>query len=539
MAHDRRGRLPAGPDPPVRAVTGRPSRPRPASWPWPVLRLRSASRRGPADQLPTPAARRIIRLNNGFQLLFNLLWWMPVFYAYQREAGLSDGEIFGIQSVYYVAFCLFEIPTGMVADRIGARNCLRAGAVVMTAANLAPVLSPSYPGFLLHFLAIAAGRSLTSGAASAYLYDGLRAEGCDAHYLKAEGTARALGLAAKVVCWPLVGPLMALAHPAPYVLSAASAAGSLVCAVALPRLARAHGDGRPGNRPDKEPATGGSAAGGRRRAAFWHDAGAALRCVRATPWLALVMVQGVAVFTLSRICQVNLFQPILLDHGIGETSHGGVLAAMTVAEAVASARPQWLSRKLPPVAWVSLLSLALAGTLAALTLGGPWTVVVLLCVFAAITGFAYPVQRKLVNDAIPAHAPRATLLSVESIVDRGVCALVAVAVGAYLSAGRLDALLWHSALATAVVMTVLHLLLRRLGSGRGRAARTEREIRTARTAHTAHMARTSAVRGEGPGPGTADRPSATPADPVREDAASYGERPFADSSGEPPEGRTR
>ncbi|MFC8128278.1 MFS transporter [Streptomyces sp. NPDC057302] len=407
---------------------------------------RPASGKGAGSGL-TETARRIIRLNYGFQLLFNLLWWMPVFYAYQKAAGLSDGQIFGIQSIYYVAFCLFEIPTGLIADRIGTRNCLRAGAVVMTAANLAPVVSASYTGFLVHFLAIAAGRSLTSGAASAYLYDGLRAEKCDEHYLKAEGTARALGLAAKVVCWPLVGPLMAVAHSAPYVLSAASAAGSLACAVALPRLAGA------------AVATE-KAEGGRRGGAFLRDAGSALRCVASSRWLALVMVQGVAVFTLSRICQVNLFQPILLDHGIAEASHGGVLAAMTVAEAVASARPQWLSRRLPPVAWVSILSLALAGTLAAMTLGGPWAVVALLCLFAAATGFAYPVQRKLVNDAVPAHAPRATLLSVESIVDRAVCALAAVAAGAYLSAGHLDALLWHSALATAVLLGAFQLLLR-------------------------------------------------------------------------------
>ncbi|MFE7544114.1 MFS transporter, partial [Streptomyces platensis] len=373
--------------------------------------LRTRRSRPAGAPLP-PRARRIIRLNNGFQLLFNLLWWMPVFYAYQREAGLSDGEIFGIQSIYYVAFCLFEIPTGMVADRIGARNCLRAGAVVMTAANLAPVFAPSYTGFLVHFLAIAAGRSLTSGAASAYLYDGLEAEGAGEHYLKAEGQARALGLAAKVLCWPLVGPLMAVAHPTPYVLSAASAAGSLVCAVVLPRQATVRSGG-PGRGK-------GSSRGG---PVFLRDAVSALRWVWATPWLALLMVQGVAVFTLSRICQVNLFQPVLLDHGIPESSHGGVLAAMTVAEAVASARPQWLGRRLSPVAWVSLLSLAMAGTLAGSTLGGPWTVIALLCVFAAVTGFAYPLQRKLVNDAIPAGAPRATLLSVESIVDRGVCAL--------------------------------------------------------------------------------------------------------------------
>ncbi|MFH8346418.1 MFS transporter [Streptomyces sp. NPDC018045] len=410
----------------------------------------------PAATTLTGTARRIIRLNYGFQLLFNLLWWMPVFYAYQKAAGLTDGQIFGIQSIYYVAFCLFEIPTGLIADRIGTRNCLRAGAVVMTAANLAPVVSSSYAGFLVHFLAIAAGRSLTSGAASAYLYEGLRAERCEEHYLKAEGTARALGLAAKVLCWPLVGPLMALAHPAPYVLSAVSAAGSLLCAVALPRSAASVGAG--GSASSVRTGKARAARGG--RSTSLGDAKAALRCIASSPWLALVMVQGVAVFTLSRICQVNLFQPILLDHGIGESAHGGVLAAMTVAEAVGSARPQWLGRRLTPVAWVSVLSLALAGTLAGITLGGPWVVVTLLCVFAAAAGFAYPIQRKLVNDAVPAGAPRATLLSVESIVDRAVCALAAVAVGAYLSAGRLDALLWHSALATAVLLGVFQLVLR-------------------------------------------------------------------------------
>ncbi|GGO49177.1 MFS transporter [Streptomyces daqingensis] len=444
-------------------MSGRPPRPR------------SSAR--PAATPLTATARRIVRLNYGFQLLFNLLWWMPVFYAYQKDAGLSDGQIFGIQSIYYVAFCLFEIPTGLIADRIGTRNCLRAGAVVMTAANLAPVFSASYTGFLVHFLAIAAGRSLTSGAASAYLYDGLRAERCDEHYLKAEGTARALGLAAKVLCWPLVGPLMALAHPAPYVLSAVSAAGSLACAVALPRLAGppAEAGTSPSGRKGRPSAGKASGTGGRGRSTSLGDARAALRCIASSPWLALVMVQGVAVFTLSRICQVNLFQPILLDHGIAEASHGGILAAMTVAEAVGSARPQWLGRRLTPVAWVSVLSIALAVTLAGITLGGPWTVVVLLCLFAAAAGFAYPVQRKLVNDAVPAHAPRATVLSVESIVDRGVCALAAVAVGAYLSAGRLDALLWHSALATAVLLGVFQLVLRsdvllRVSDGGPRAA---------------------------------------------------------------------
>ncbi|MFY4722952.1 hypothetical protein [Streptomyces sp. LaBMicrA B280] len=205
-----------------------------------------------------------------------------------------------------------------------------------------------------------------------------------------------------------------------------------------------------------------------------------------------------AVFTLSRICQVNLFQPMLLHHGIGESDTGGVLAAMTVAEAVASARPQWLGSRLSPTAWVSLLSVALAATLAGTTVGGPWTVAALLCGFAAITGFCYPVQRKLINDAIPKGAPRATLLSMESIVDRGVCALAAVAAGAFLAAGRLDALLWQSAAVTCVLIPVLHLALRRAN----RAART-REAGTAPG--------TAAGSGQA-GPLPAEEPVALPVD---------------------------
>ncbi|MCZ0990830.1 hypothetical protein O1M54_44290 [Streptomyces diastatochromogenes] len=200
---------------------------------------------------------------------------------------------------------------------------------------------------------------------------------------------------------------MSVAHQSPYVLSAASAAGSRLRPRPAPDRRRRHGRGGEHS----------WAAEG----ALLRDTGAALRTLRSSPWLALLMVQGVAVFTLSRICQVNLFQPVLLEHGIAESSHGSVLAAMTVAEAVTSARPQWLSRRLSPAAWVSLLSVALAAALAGTTVGGPWAVAGLLCAFAAITGFGYPVQRKLINDAIPKGAPRATLLSVESIVDRGVC----------------------------------------------------------------------------------------------------------------------
>ncbi|MEU3777632.1 MFS transporter [Streptomyces sp. NPDC032472] len=395
---------------------------------------------------PPAAVLRVIRLNNGFQLLFNLLWWMPVFYQYQRQAGLSDSQIFGIQSVYYVAFCLLEIPTGFIADRIGQRRCMQLGAAAMTAANLLPVVSPSFAGFMAHFLAVATARSLVSGASSAYLYEYLHEHAADAHYVQAEGTARALGLWAKIACWPLVGMVMHVRHEAPYVLTALSALGSLTCAAALPAIAAPHGGVHPPAKRD------GLLASGRQ----------AVQVLGTARSLGPLMVQGVAVFTLARICQVNLFQPLLLEKGLPVTDHGAVLSAMTVAEAVGSARTGWLRSRTSDTTAVTVLSVVMALTLAATTLTGKPGTVLWLCVFAAAAGLAYPVQRNLINAAIPPTPYRATLLSVESIVDRGVCALVALAVGAYLAADRLDALLVHAAVGTCLLLLVVDVVLARL-----------------------------------------------------------------------------
>ncbi|MFC6982106.1 hypothetical protein [Streptomyces cirratus] len=169
-----------------------------------------------------------------------------------------------------------------------------------------------------------------------------------------------------------------------------------------------------------------------------------------------------AVFTLARICQVNLFQPLLLEKHLPVADHGAVLSAMTVAEAVGSARTGWLRGRLSDTTVVTVLSVVMALTLAATTLsGGPGTIL-WLCVFAAAAGLAYPVQRNLINAAIPPTPYRATLLSVESIIDRGVCALVALAVGAYLAADRLDALLVHAAVGTCVLLLVVGVVLGRL-----------------------------------------------------------------------------
>jgi predicted MFS family arabinose efflux permease len=400
----------------------------------------------------TPEVARAVRLTYGFQFFFGLLLWIPIFYEYQKRLGLSDAEIFGIQSIYYIAFCLLEIPTGMVADRFDYRTSLWLGASVLVVANLVPVLAGNYTGFLVHFLLIALARSLISGAQSAYLYEYLHAHDAGHLYLKAEGVGRSYSLVGKIVYWPVIGLLMQWNMPSPYWLTAINAAIAVVLALRLPPIP---GWQRPEGRTSK----------------LLAGVGGAFGSLRTSRWLLLLMVQGIAMFTLVRILQVNLFQPVLDSKDVPVAWYGSVLAAMTIFEAIAAARPHWLSRRIGPARSVFLLTIVMALAIGFVVPSGGVVTIVLLCLFSVTAGMSFPIQKKLLNDAIPDSRYRATLLSMESIMDRAVCAVVAVALGAYLSGGRLDEFLVLSSVVTVIVMALLAGLLIAVRTTRRRRAR--------------------------------------------------------------------
>ncbi|MQS39684.1 MFS transporter [Streptomyces katsurahamanus] len=396
-----------------------------------------------------PGARRVIRTYNGFKLFTGLLWWLPVFYVYQRHSGLSETEIFRIQSIYYLAFCLLEIPTGALADRFDYRRFVQIGATLLTAANLVPVLWPSYRGFLAHFLLIALANSLVSGAGSAYLYEWLQRGGAVAAYQQAEGSGRAYALTGRIVCLPAAGVLMEWRTPSPYVLSALCCAVGVLLALRLPALPPGPGDS---TGPDGD---------GRRKSWSPRDQLAAGRMLRRSPLLALVMAQGVAVFTLVRVGQTNLFQPVLAAKDLPLAGFGVMMAGTTLFELAGAARSGWL-RRLGEVRAVFLLTAVMALALALLVPAGLIGAAICLCVFSLAAGLVFPIQRQLVNGAIPGSAHRATLLSTESLIDRAVCALVVLALGGYLSRGQMNQFLVHVAIGTILLMGVLAVLVHRV-----------------------------------------------------------------------------
>jgi MFS family permease len=394
---------------------------------------------------PARSGRRVTRLYQGFQLCTGLLWWLPIFYVYQRDIGLSDREIFGIQSIYYTAFLLLDIPTGALADRFDYRQFLGGGAAALTLANVLPVVWPGYAGFLVHFLLIAFGNSLISGAGSAYLYEYLHRTGAGPTYRQAEGGGRAYSLVGRVACLPAAGVLMQWYRPAPYLLSAASTAIAVLIALRLPAL------------PDTGPQPPARAAEPVRVAMR-----RAWRVLCRSRLLVLLMAQGIAIFTLVRICQANLFQPILTAKHLPIAGFGVVMGVTTAFEAAGAARPAWLRRHLGDIRAVFVLTVAMAGCLALVVVSGLAATVAVLCVFSLAAGVSFPIQRQLVNDAITDMRCRATLLSIESLLDRAVCALVIALLGVYLGRGAMNEFLVHVGVATVALMAVLAVAIRQV-----------------------------------------------------------------------------
>ena len=379
-----------------------------------------------------------------FQLLFNLLLWVPVFYEVQKQLGLNDPQIFRIQSIYYLVFCFLEFPTGYLADRFGYKASIIGGAVTLVVANLIPIVSGNYLGFLSHFCLIALARSLISGAGSAWLYEFLKSHGEESLYRKVEGDARFYALVARVVSWAAVGYLMTLGLLLPYWVSAANALFAAFLAMSLPNIRLRNTEAA------------------KRTASLVGGISTAAAIVAKTPYLFLLMLQGVGIFILVRVLQVNLYQPIMSDKAFATASFGVIMSVMTIFEAFGSKLAHRVRSLSNDLSTVTVSTLILSFTLIGISLGNQVFVIAGFCIFSLAAGVAFPVQKQLLNDAITYPGQRATILSMESLIDRALCAVVVLPLGGFIADGKLQEVLIVCGLSSAVLAVVVQFFLKQV-----------------------------------------------------------------------------
>lgn len=118
----------------------------------------------------------------------------PFEFFFFISRGISFQEFAWLQSIYYATMVCLDVPTGVIADRLGRKFVLIAGPIGFAGGFGLCALGDSFAFFALAQVVIGIGHALISGAISSFLFDTLKEHNEEAHFLRYESTATALRL---------------------------------------------------------------------------------------------------------------------------------------------------------------------------------------------------------------------------------------------------------------------------------------------------------------------------------------------------------
>lgn len=379
---------------------------------------------------------RNLRLFYAFRLLATSYLFVPIFMLFQADRGLTFFERLALGGIYSAVIILVEVPTGVLADRLGRRRSMMWGAITMVASCLLAARANDFFEFAIAESLAALSMALVSGADSAYLYDLLAAHDRAHEYPRRESTASAWHLLGSALAF-VGGGALAVVHLAlPYLVTAGVAAIAAVVACLLEEDT------------DDVPII--------KRTGWFQQTFAALGEVARNGKLAWLVGYSAVVFALLR-ATIYVYQPYLQERGLATFEIGLLFAGVNLVAAGVAQRTYQLRVSfgeerllwtLLAVLGISFVGLASAGA-------GPWMLVLLL-VQAIASGIYAPLTKPLLNREIRSEN-RAAVLSVESMGRRAAIGLFAPFVGLY---GQTDVMLLCGAVGLAGLVILAYARLR-------------------------------------------------------------------------------
>ena len=132
---------------------------------------------------------RNIRYYPLHRLLLGLIIIGPVLTPHLRSKGLDYTQIMVLQSISAVSLVLFEMPTGIIADRVSRRLSLFLSGATLALGLTVYILGQSFTVLAVAEVLFAIGMTFRSGANSAFLYESLARLGREQEYTRIEGRA--------------------------------------------------------------------------------------------------------------------------------------------------------------------------------------------------------------------------------------------------------------------------------------------------------------------------------------------------------------
>ena len=147
------------------------------------------------------------------------LFHIAILVLFYQERGLSFSQIMILQSIYYFAKVLSEVPTGAWADRVGRKKSLIFGSFFHSLAYLLIFFSHSLIPFIVGEIIAGISMSLAYGADSALAYDTLKSLGRGDEYQRVEGNANSMRYLGFALFAPVGGLLATISLALPYLAS--------------------------------------------------------------------------------------------------------------------------------------------------------------------------------------------------------------------------------------------------------------------------------------------------------------------------------
>lgn len=127
-----------------------------------------------------------------FEFLANMSFFSPVILLFWQQNGLSMTEIMLLQSFYAIGVSFLELPTGAFADYFGKKKSLFAGALFWAGGCFWYGASHTFWQFVVGEILIGVGSAFFSGADRAYLHQILTEHGEESKFKKIEGRSRGI-----------------------------------------------------------------------------------------------------------------------------------------------------------------------------------------------------------------------------------------------------------------------------------------------------------------------------------------------------------
>jgi len=327
----------------------------------------------------------------------SLTWiFIPFQWDYLSNHNFSPRSIFLLNAIFTFSAVLFEIPTGIIADKIGRKKALIIGGLSMSAGCCFFLIGGAFMSmgyFSMANIFAALSMTLISGCDSAYLYDLMAAQGALHIYPRTEGKSTAWKLIGNVA-GGIVGFLIArISIEWTFIATAIITFTASIVAALL---------------PDARIIVRGN---------LHTHLSESFSIVRKSRVILSVLFYSLFLFPLLRV-GIFLDPPHASLHGIKAEYMGLAFALKDMTSALASYNAGRLIKNIG--SGMILIILPLVAAISFLIQGaihGPWCYLLYLGPAFSL-GLFSPVIRIMINQAISESSRRATVLSVEGMFRR-------------------------------------------------------------------------------------------------------------------------